>query len=65
MLPILRNGVVGLNGIDPGIVEAAEGVGMTPRQILTRVKVRVEKPASRPLSWASWSLERETAGIRS
>lgn len=44
MLPILRNGVVGLNSIDPAVVEAAEGVGMTPRQILTRVKAPLATP---------------------
>lgn len=44
MLPILRNGVVGLNGVNPAIVEAAEGVGMTPGQILTRVKAPLATP---------------------
>ena len=29
MLPILRNGVTGLAGVDPGYIEAADGVGMT------------------------------------
>lgn len=27
-LPILRNAIVGLNGIDPGVVESARGIGM-------------------------------------
>ena len=31
MLPVLRNTLTGLQGIDPAIVEAAEGVGMTPQ----------------------------------
>ncbi|MGY3134982.1 osmoprotectant transport system permease protein [Bradyrhizobium sp. USDA 4503] len=44
MLPILRNSVVGLNGVSPAIVEAAEGVGMTPQQILTRVKAPLATP---------------------
>jgi len=39
MLPILRNGVAGLTGIDPRIIEAADGVGMTPRQRLFQVEV--------------------------
>ena len=34
MLPVLRNTVTGLRGIDPSILEAAEGVGMTPLQSL-------------------------------
>jgi osmoprotectant transport system permease protein len=38
LLPILRNTVVGLSGIDPAILEAAEAMGMTPGQILFRVR---------------------------
>jgi osmoprotectant transport system permease protein len=38
MLPILRNGVAGLTGIDPRVLEAADGVGMTPRQRLFQVE---------------------------
>jgi len=34
LLPILRNTYVGLTGIDPAIIEAAEAMGMTERQIL-------------------------------
>jgi osmoprotectant transport system permease protein len=37
MLPILRNTVAGLTGVDPAVVEAARGVGMTDRQRLWRV----------------------------
>ena len=39
LLPILRNTYVGLTGIDPAIVEAAEAMGMTERQILFRVRL--------------------------
>ena len=39
MLPILRNGVAGLTGVDPRVIEAADGVGMTPRQRLFQVEV--------------------------
>jgi len=38
MLPILRNGVAGLTGVDPRVIEAADGVGMTPRQRLFQVE---------------------------
>jgi osmoprotectant transport system permease protein len=38
LLPILRNTYVGLTGIDPAILEAAEAMGMTPTQILLRVR---------------------------
>src|SRR4029077_18753006 len=34
MLPVLRNTIIGLPGIDPSIMEAAEGVVMTPLQSL-------------------------------
>lgn len=38
LLPILRNTYVGLTGIDPAVLEAAEAMGMTERQILWRVR---------------------------
>lgn len=44
MLPVLRNTITGLQGIDPAIMEAAEGVGMTPRQSLTMVELPLALP---------------------
>ncbi len=44
MLPILRNGVAGLTGVDPAIVEAARGVGMTDRQRLFQVELPLAAP---------------------
>jgi osmoprotectant transport system permease protein len=38
LLPILRNTYVGLTGIDPAVLEAAEAMGMTNAQILFRVR---------------------------
>jgi osmoprotectant transport system permease protein len=38
LLPILRNTYVGLTGIDPAVLEAAEAMGMTRKQILWRVR---------------------------
>ena len=38
LLPILRNTYVGLTAIDPAVLEAAEAMGMTARQILWRVR---------------------------
>ncbi len=38
LLPILRNTYVGLTGIDPAVLEAAEAMGMTTTQILLRVR---------------------------
>ena len=39
LLPIIRNTVAGISGVDPSIREAARGMGMTDRQILLRVEL--------------------------
>ncbi len=44
MLPVLRNTITGLRGIEPSIVEAAQGVGMTPLQSLLQVELRLALP---------------------
>lgn len=44
MLPILRNAIAGLRGVDADVVEAARGVGMTERQILLRVQAPLSAP---------------------
>jgi osmoprotectant transport system permease protein len=44
MLPILRNGVTGLLGVDEAYREAADGVGMTARQKLVRVELPLAAP---------------------
>src|ERR1700716_4265992 len=44
MLPVLRNTVTGLRGIDPALLEAAQGVGMTPRQSLFKVELPLALP---------------------
>src|SRR3954467_730320 len=44
MLPVLRNTITGLNGVDPAINEAALGVGMTRRQSLTMVELPLALP---------------------
>lgn len=44
MLPVLRNTITGLDGIDPALIEAAEGVGMTERQVLTMVELPLAMP---------------------
>ncbi len=43
ILPILRNTVTGLSGVDDAVVESARGMGMGPLQQLLRVRV--------PLAW--------------
>lgn len=44
MLPILRNTIIGLAGIDPAVLEAARGVGMAPGQQLWRVELPLALP---------------------
>jgi len=44
MLPLLRNGVTGLMGVDPAAVEAAKGLGMTDAQRLWRVELPLAAP---------------------
>jgi osmoprotectant transport system permease protein len=44
MLPVLRNTITGLQGVEPAILEAAEGVGMTPRQSLFMVELPLALP---------------------
>jgi osmoprotectant transport system permease protein len=41
--PILTNAYTAVDGVDPDAVEAARGMGMTERQVLTTVEL--------PLSW--------------
>jgi osmoprotectant transport system permease protein len=48
MLPVLRNTITGLMGIDPAIKEAALGVGMTRRESL----IMVEWPLALPVIMA-------------
>jgi len=39
LLPILRNTYAGITGVDPAVIEAARGMGMTPRQLLWQVEL--------------------------
>ncbi len=41
---ILVNTNVGVRGVDPSLVDAAEGMGLTPRQVLGRVEIPVALP---------------------
>jgi osmoprotectant transport system permease protein len=43
ILPVLRNTLAGLEGVDPAVAEAARGMGMSPAQVLLRVEL--------PLAW--------------
>jgi osmoprotectant transport system permease protein len=48
LLPIVRNSVAGIGGVDPAVVDAARGMGMTGRQLFWRV----ELPLALPLLFA-------------
>jgi osmoprotectant transport system permease protein len=39
LLPVLRNTVVGISGVDPAVREAGRGLGMTDGQLLRRVEL--------------------------
>ena len=39
LLPIVRNTVTGIAGVDPAVREAGRGMGMTDRQLLVRVEL--------------------------
>ncbi|MFE2045400.1 ABC transporter permease [Streptomyces sp. NPDC059477] len=43
LLPIVRNAIVGLRGVDPTLVDAATGIGMSRVMRLTRIEL--------PLAW--------------
>lgn len=44
LLPILKNTYTGINNINPQTIEAAYGIGMTPAQVLFRVKLPLALP---------------------
>lgn len=44
LLPIVRNGVAGLRGVDASTVEAARGLGMSNAQLLRRVELPLAAP---------------------
>lgn len=44
LFPIVRNASVGLNSIDPGIIRAGRGIGMSPVQVLTMIRLPLAMP---------------------
>ncbi|HEX2691207.1 MAG TPA: ABC transporter permease/substrate-binding protein [Kofleriaceae bacterium] len=44
LLPILRNAITGLAGVDAATVEAARGMGMAPSQVLRMVELPLAAP---------------------
>ncbi len=45
LLPVLRNALTGILGIDAAVRESAEAMGMTARQILWRVELPLAAPS--------------------
>ncbi len=45
LLPILRNSVTGILGVDPAVRESAVAIGMTGRQILWQVELPLAAPS--------------------
>lgn len=43
LLPVVRNTITGLREVDPAIVESAQGMGMSRRQVLLRIEM--------PMAW--------------
>ena len=43
-LPVLRNTMVGLTQVDKSVIESARGMGMTKRQVLTRIELPLAVP---------------------
>jgi osmoprotectant transport system permease protein len=39
LLPVIRNTYTGIRGVDPAVVEAGRGMGMTDRQLLLQVEL--------------------------
>jgi osmoprotectant transport system permease protein len=44
MLPVIRNTITGIDGVDPSLLRAAQGVGMTARQSLFMVELPLAMP---------------------
>jgi len=44
LLPVIRNSYTGINNIDPSIVEAARGMGMTRGQIARKIELPLALP---------------------
>jgi osmoprotectant transport system permease protein len=44
LLPVVRSTAAGLAGVDPAVIDAARGMGMTPQQSLWRVELPLALP---------------------
>lgn len=62
LLPILRNTYIGLNNVDPSVLDAAKGIGMSNMQSIMQVELKLAAPvimsgirlsATFVIAWAS------------
>lgn len=44
LLPILRNTYIGLNNVDPSVLDAAKGIGMSNMQSIMQVELKLAAP---------------------
>ncbi|TDD14972.1 ABC transporter permease subunit, partial [Kribbella turkmenica] len=44
VLPVLRNTIIGIQQVDPSLVEAAKGMGLRPAQVLGRIELPLAVP---------------------
>lgn len=44
ILPVLRNTIIGIQQVDRSLVEAAQGMGLTPLQVLRRIELPLAVP---------------------
>ena len=44
LLPIVRNTAAGLSGVDPAVIDAAQGMGLTRRQVFWRIELPLASP---------------------
>ena len=44
LLPVVRNTEAGIAGVDPAVIDAARGMGLTPAQILCRIELPLGMP---------------------
>lgn len=44
LLPVVRNSMAGIAGVDPGVIDAGRGMGMTRRQLFWRAELPLAAP---------------------
>src|SRR5699024_8669704 len=44
LLPILRNTYIGMKGVNPNLIDAGKGMGMTESQLITKVEIPQAAP---------------------